>query len=81
MVCKAQRDRVSKTPLLEALLQHAQEQTTPMHIPGHKQGSGVSEAFASALGHDPLRVDLTELPGAENAFGGLQTLSHACEMV
>ena len=56
--------QVYKTPLLEVLQQHAREQTTPMHIPGHKQGSGISEEFASVLSSDPLRIDLTELPGA-----------------
>ncbi len=56
--------RAYKTPLLEVLQQHAREQTTPMHIPGHKQGSGISEEFAAVLSSHPLRIDLTELPGA-----------------
>ena len=59
----AHQIRVCKTPLLEALQQHVQRQATPMHIPGHKQGSGLLDAFASVLRNNPLSIDLTELPG------------------
>ena len=52
------------TPLLDALQQHAQRQTTPLHIPGHKQGAGISKAFAATLGIGASKMDLTELPGA-----------------
>lgn len=60
------------TPLLDALQQYAQRQTTPFHIPGHKQGEGILSAFAAILGSKALKMDLTELPGAVL----LETLSH-----
>lgn len=52
----------SVTPLWAAVSSHVMRAGYPFHVPGHKQGRGLSPEFA----HQMPRFDLTELPGLDN---------------
>lgn len=54
--------RFSETPLWDAVRRYVEAGAYPYHIPGHKQGRGLAQAFAA----DMARYDLTELPGLDN---------------
>ena len=54
----------SATPLLDAVITTADRlDDVPLHIPGHKRGSGAHPRLRQAFGRDVFRHDLTELPG------------------
>lgn len=47
------------TPLYNALKKYAQDDIYPFHMPGHKQGRGLSM-------EDVLKIDVTEIEGMDN---------------
>lgn len=49
-------------PLVEALKKYIDGGVIPMHMPGHKQGKGLSDDFIKDL----VKMDLTEVPGLDN---------------
>ena len=75
--CRAESHR---TPIIEALQQHAARETVPLHIPGHKQGSSLSPDFLGILQPDTAKFDLTELPGSNLHvwYGDLSGMICAC---
>ena len=56
----------ARTPLLSTLISTSQQDVS-FHVPGHKRGSHGStlDLFANTIGQDPLRYDLTEVPGLD----------------
>ena len=48
----------------DAGLTYILAQQVPMHMPGHKQGSGAHPAARAVLGDASMRHDFTELEGA-----------------
>ncbi|MGI6776656.1 MAG: aminotransferase class I/II-fold pyridoxal phosphate-dependent enzyme [Acetivibrionales bacterium] len=49
-------------PLYNWLIKYAQSNPVPFHMPGHKMGKGMPES----LFKDIARIDITEIPGADN---------------
>ncbi|HSL93519.1 MAG TPA: aminotransferase class I/II-fold pyridoxal phosphate-dependent enzyme [Bacillota bacterium] len=62
-----------KTPLWDAVRRHVDSATYPYHVPGHKQGRGLVQAFA----RDLAQYDLTELPGLDNLLDPSGPLAEA----
>ncbi|MFF2450301.1 aminotransferase class I/II-fold pyridoxal phosphate-dependent enzyme [Neobacillus sp. NPDC058068] len=54
-----------KTPLYQALLDHAAKQPISFHVPGHKQGL-INQPEANAAFKDLLQIDATELTGLDD---------------
>ncbi|MDT3496167.1 aminotransferase class I/II-fold pyridoxal phosphate-dependent enzyme [Bacillus toyonensis] len=50
-----------RTPLFTALVEHANRKPVPFHIPGHKKGEGMEEAFKTFLGENALSIDLINI--------------------
>jgi arginine decarboxylase len=50
-----------RTPLFTKLVQHAQQNPTPFHIPGHKKGIGMDPAFREFVGKSVLSIDLINI--------------------
>ncbi|MDK2800763.1 MAG: hypothetical protein PWP27_1432 [Clostridiales bacterium] len=50
------------TPLYSALINYTKENKIPFHMPGHKQGSGISARFKTSV----FDIDLTELLETDN---------------
>jgi len=48
-------------PLFHGLVAHAQRETTPFHIPGHKRGRGMHPEFRRFLGERALSIDLINI--------------------
>ncbi len=55
----------STLPLIEALDAYVKMGKSPFHIPGHKYGRGLPEAFRARIGMDALLRDLASLVGPE----------------
>ncbi|ETI65968.1 aminotransferase class I/II-fold pyridoxal phosphate-dependent enzyme [Neobacillus vireti] len=54
-----------KTPLYQAVLDHAAKQPISFHVPGHKQGL-INQPEANAAFKDLLQIDATELSGLDD---------------
>jgi len=52
----------SNAPLFSCLIEYAQKNKIPFHMPGHKQGRGILNRFKTDL----FRIDVTELPDTDN---------------
>lgn len=50
-----------RTPLFTALLEHANRNPIPFHIPGHKKGEGMEAGFKTFLGENALSIDLINI--------------------
>ncbi|MGM1049556.1 MAG: aminotransferase class I/II-fold pyridoxal phosphate-dependent enzyme [Bacillota bacterium] len=50
-----------RTPLFDALVQHAMSDPLPFHIPGHKKGKGMDPQFRSYMGDNALAIDLINI--------------------
>jgi lysine decarboxylase len=51
-----------KAPLFDAIEKYAASRPVPFHMPGHKMGKGLPEAFCSGM----AKYDVTEIPGTDN---------------
>lgn len=49
------------TPLFTALVQHAENNPIPFHIPGHKKGRGMDPEFREFIGDNALSIDLINI--------------------
>jgi len=49
-------------PLVQALLEYANEGMIPFHMPGHKMGKGFEKDFLNKI----VMMDVTEIPGLDN---------------
>jgi len=58
--------KMGTTPLIRALLKRDRMKTVPLHMPGHKRGSGISPGFAQLMQANPFSLDMTELPGLDD---------------
>jgi arginine decarboxylase len=69
-----------KAPLLNKISEYLKQAYTGFHTPGHQQGKGCGDFWASLLKEDPLKVDLTEVPGLDNLKNPLGCLreSQSC---
>jgi len=56
----------NKTPLFDALKNHISKNIIPFHVPGHKQGKGISE-FREFVGDRVLQMDLNGMEGLDFA--------------
>lgn len=54
-----------QTPIFDAVKKYIESGTIPFHVPGHKQGRGLTELQAY-LGENTLKMDLTCMPGLDN---------------
>ncbi|WP_028782629.1 aminotransferase class I/II-fold pyridoxal phosphate-dependent enzyme [Thalassobacillus devorans] len=50
-----------KTPLFSGLLAHTEKNPIQFHIPGHKKGKGMDEAFRQFIGDNALSIDLINI--------------------
>jgi arginine/lysine/ornithine decarboxylase len=57
-----------ETPLINALIQCANQLHAPFYTPGHKKGAGVSQALLDSFGEAVFRCDLPELTELDNLF-------------
>ncbi|MCP8616070.1 aminotransferase class I/II-fold pyridoxal phosphate-dependent enzyme [Salirhabdus salicampi] len=62
------------TPLFTGLLEHAKNNPTQFHIPGHKKGAGMDEQFRQFIGDNALSIDLINI-------GPLDDLHHPHGMI
>ncbi|MCS1350571.1 aminotransferase class I/II-fold pyridoxal phosphate-dependent enzyme [Mechercharimyces sp. CAU 1602] len=51
----------NQSPLFTCLQEHANRQTIPFHIPGHKKGQGMDPEFRSFIGPNALSIDLINI--------------------
>ncbi|GIQ68290.1 aminotransferase class V-fold PLP-dependent enzyme [Xylanibacillus composti] len=51
----------ANTPLFDALVRHAERNPIQFHIPGHKKGAGMDEAFRRFIGDNALSIDLINI--------------------
>ena len=51
----------SVTPLFTSLIEHAQKNPIPFHIPGHKKGLGMNQEFRDFVGKNALSIDLINI--------------------
>jgi len=65
-----------KAPLVEAVMQHARQNITPFHMPGHKGGRGFPEEFLNNL----AVIDVTEIPGMDNLHQPAGVIAQAQQM-
>lgn len=70
-----QRDRI-ELPILEALEQHCSDERVSLHVPGHKGGQGLPQAFA-AFASAVARMDQTELPGLDDLYQPVGPIAEA----
>lgn len=49
----------NETPLFDALMEYVNRDTIPFHVPGHKKGQGMDEAFMDFMGSNPFKIDVT----------------------
>src|SRR5690554_4530654 len=49
------------TPLFDGLLKHVKQNPIQFHIPGHKGGKGMDEAFKEYIGENALLLDLINI--------------------
>jgi arginine/lysine/ornithine decarboxylase len=50
-----------RTPLFDKLQAYAASNPLPFHIPGHKKGQGMDEAFRHFIGENALTIDLINI--------------------
>ncbi|SDZ14708.1 aminotransferase class I/II-fold pyridoxal phosphate-dependent enzyme [Tindallia californiensis] len=48
-----------RAPLFEALLTYVNNETIPFHVPGHKKGVGMDQAFREFIGTNAMAIDVT----------------------
>ena len=49
----------NQTPVFDALMEYVNRKTIPFHVPGHKKGEGMDEAFKNFIGDNPFKIDVT----------------------
>ncbi len=49
----------NETPVFDALMEYVNRKTIPFHVPGHKKGAGMDEAFKNFIGENPFKIDVT----------------------
>jgi arginine decarboxylase len=49
----------NQTPVFDALMEYVNRKTIPFHVPGHKKGEGMDEAFKNFIGENPFKIDVT----------------------
>lgn len=49
----------NETPVFDALMEYVNRKTIPFHVPGHKKGVGMDEAFKNFIGENPFKIDVT----------------------
>lgn len=68
----------AQTPIIDALIQHVQNEKVSLHVPGHHQGRLMPARLAPWLGQ-ATKLDVTELPGLDNlhdATGCIEASQH-----
>lgn len=60
------KSRQETAPLVEQLSRYLEQGYQPFHMPGHKGGSGVLEAWSQMLGQGAFSFDLTEVEGLDD---------------
>jgi arginine decarboxylase len=58
----------NETPLVNALIECANQSHAPFYTPGHKKGAGISQALLNTFGEAVFRFDLPELTELDNLF-------------
>lgn len=53
-------------PLFDTLCRHAAKNPAVLHVPGHRQGRGLSEDLSSLSGKALFELDMTEIPGLDD---------------
>ncbi len=68
-----------KTPIYQALINHAKQRPLSLHVPGHKNGEIFPE-FAKDYFHPLLHMDLTELSGLDDLHAPNGIIAEAEEL-
>lgn len=66
----------NKTPIFDAVKNYINEGTIPFHVPGHKQGRGLTD-FVDFVGENVLKMDLTCLPDTDNICNSCGAIKEA----
>lgn len=56
----------SRSPYFDAVRNHVSGEVLSFHVPGHQGGLGADSEFASFLGLDALKADITEVMGIDD---------------
>lgn len=56
----------SRSPYFDAVRAHVSGEVLSFHVPGHQGGHGADPEFASFLGLDALKADITEVMGIDD---------------
>lgn len=72
--------RQSRTPLFSGLVQHAQKETIPFHIPGHKRGRGMDPEFQQFIGENALAIDLINIAPVDDLHSPRGIIREAQEL-
>ncbi len=55
----------AKTPYIDGIVKYIREGRIPLHMPGHKQGRGMSPALKKIFGDEVFKYDITEVDGVD----------------
>lgn len=70
----------SQAPLYQALKNHAASKAANFHVPGHRQGRGLSEELLLLGGQALFELDLTEIPGLDDLHTPQGVIARAQEL-
>lgn len=58
-------NKQNQTPYIEGIIRYLKKNRIPLHVPGHKQGKGISPLLLNLWGEEVFRYDLTEVEGLD----------------
>ncbi len=64
------------TPIFDAVRKYVDQGVVPFHVPGHKQGRGLTE-FTDFVGDNVMSIDLTCFEGTDNICNPIDTIRDA----
>lgn len=75
-----ERQTQDRTPYLDALVEHLQQNVLSFHVPGHQGGRGAGPRLESLLGTTALAADLTEVLGIDDLHRPLSQCGEAQQL-
>ncbi|EJO5349480.1 aminotransferase class I/II-fold pyridoxal phosphate-dependent enzyme [Clostridium botulinum] len=70
----------NQTPVFDALMEYVNRKTIPFHVPGHKQGEGMDEAFKNFIGKNPFKIDVTVFKSVDSLHHPTGAIKKAQEL-
>lgn len=69
-----------KTPLFDALKEYVNNNTLPLHVPGHKNGQGIEENFKNFISENPFKIDVTVFKSVDSLHHPSSVIKEAQEL-